>query len=688
MINDYALGSATAASPGIPLEEFRELADNQFAMAWYNRYQAWRIRQIPDVLRWGKILRYFHPRKLEDQWQDQFGVPLAKLSDSGGLDVTIWNYCRPIIEVYGSLLAGQKPLPFTIDVKAADTTSKAEIFRADAQEKVILREMDNQRIPLQFLDFVTSVVMFGIGYVFSWIDDKDRRLRTQAISWPGDILVQWGSDAYARGFEEGIESVIHTERIPIDTATRLYGDKFAPSWPDMTTRPDGTQELLPGGVAQLLKIWYRWAEGDDADDGNGQISGNHEQKIGYAVVCVTGTRDGAPVVLYREDDTGYPDIPFRWAARFQTPGEPPHKAAGVLDDIIGINTVYNERLSAFADLLNKFVYPKLQGKGWNINNVPRLDGGNVIPMTLQQELKLVQEIVSGGQQYFDSFLNRLERFMFTSSGLSQLMMGSVPPGETSGDALEQLLHASIGRLEVVRTPIQWAWLSLIQDIWVPLLYKYGEYQTKDLLTGKAKRVDMRTLFDRFSGLTWTWPDVTPRDALKAIQVAMELNERHLLSDESTMGRAAISSPVDELEKIRQDLQDPIRHPDTKRMTLEVQQMEAATQGGGGSGVKVALSGKLTQPETDAAAKMAGIQGVPSTAASTGPSNPAATVDMANKAGPQGSTMTPADNGRPLLPKMQPMVPARGGSVKNAAQGAAGGTPGVAQSKQLSRGLRK
>ncbi len=656
----YSAGGAVIGQYGIPLAEFQDLADANFAQSWKQRYMVARIQMVPDVSRWLRLLRFFHPRRLEDHWQDQFGMPLPKLYDSEGLSVFTANWCRPIIEVYGSLLAGQKPMPFSLDVKAMDSMIPSEVFRADAQGKLIDMELDNQKIPLHFLDFCVGVMMFGISYVWSWLDRDTRRLKTQTIQWPGDVLAQWGSNRYGSG-SEGLESVIMVERMPIDTARRIYpGTEFAPSWPDITFRPDTyNQMILPGGTTQILKSWWRWHDG-------------RKEQIGYSEVAYNGTNSGQPEVLFREDETGYPDIPLRWASRFHTPGEPPHRSAGVLDDIIGVNTEYNERLAAFSDILMKYVYPKLAGKGFNQLNVPVLNRlQNIIPLTQAQDLKIIQQIEQGGQSYFDSFLGRLENFMFTSAGLSRLVMGSMPPGETSGEALNNLLHSSIARLEVVRTPIQWAWLSLMQEIWVPLLYEYGEYDIPHHLTGKPNHVDLKMLFDTFSGFTWTWPDVTPRDALRAVQVAMELRNAGLLSDETAMERARVGSVVDELDKIKKDNQDPILHPDRVRLTKMVEMMsapqqQASTQGG----VKISLSGQLSPEEIQEAAQMAGVGGAAPQTAGGAEKMGAQVKDETRKAKAAGEAPTfENQNKRGGGVVAKPMA----GSEENARQGLQAGT---------------
>lgn len=625
---DAALFDSTGISPdggGLTLSDFSALENANFAQEWKARYQRLRVQMIPDTARWMRLLRYFHPRRLEDHWQDQFGIPLPKLADMDGLSVSIFNWCRIFIEVYGSLLAGQKPMPFNLDVRALDPKMKSEVFRADAQEKLFKMELENMQVPLHFLDFCTSVQLFGIGYAWTWIDEKSRRLGMQAIPWPGDVLPQWGSNRYGRG-GDALESVIITERLPVDTAQRLYPNtKFKNSSPELEIRPDGfTQMLLPSGTTQILKVFWR-PEGE---------------QVGYSEIAYDGTESGMPEVLYREDDSAYPDIPLRWSTHFQTPGEPPHKAAGVLDDIIGINTEYNERLSAFSDLLMKFVFPKLKGKGFNINNVPVLGrGDNVIPMTLQQDLSLIQEIVQGGQAYFDSWLGRVENFMLSSVGLSRLMLGAVPPGETSGEALNNLLHSSIARLEVVRTPIQWAWLSLFQEIQVPLLYKFGAYGITDPLTGKNKKVNLKVLFDRFGGFEWRWPDVTPRDALKAIQTAVDLRNAGLMSDETAMDRAQVGSVVDELDKIHENKKDDVTHANDVRLTALARQMTA---------------------QEKAVATAPGVG--PGTVAPSSPNDPSAVDNAALQIQAQ-SAPTKGNNDN---------LPADQGSAQNAAQGARGG----------------
>lgn len=539
---------------GLTLEEFDSLADANFAQEWSYRYTDGRRSLFPDISRWIRLVRFYHPRVMRDHWQDSLGNALDKLFQSRGLSVEIYNLCRPIIEVYASLLAGQKPLPFVIDVKSVDSRLRSELFRAESQEKVLVHEMMEQKIPLNFMDFCVSVVLFGIGYVMSWLDPTTKRLKTQTIPWPGDVVPQWGSDRYGRG-SDFLESIILAERVPLDYAARLYPNvDFVASIPDYNIRPEGNVDYrVPLGTTQVIKVWWRWKDSKD--------------RVGYSELAIDGTQDGSPKVLYRDDDSIYHDIPVRYSSRFQTPGEPPHKAAGVLDDIVGINTEYNEKLSALADLLDKITFPKMQGKGFTIGNVPRLaPDSNIYPMGFNQELKPIVEQVGNAAFTYETFFSRVENAIFTISGLSRLVMGSMPPGETSGEALQNLLHASISRLETIRTPIQAAWTSLFSEIWVPLIKKYYKDTVIDPVTDQPKKVDFKELFELYEGIDWIWPDVTPRDAIRQAEVAMNLGKGGWLSDETVMRRSQVPSVLDELEKIKQQKQDVILHPTDVRNT--------------------------------------------------------------------------------------------------------------------------
>lgn len=639
------------------LEEFEELSDNAFAEEWKLRYLQLRAQMIPDIARWLRLLRFFHPRKLEDHWQDQFGNPLPKLYRSEGLSVEIYNWCRPIIEVYGSLLAGQKPLPFSIDVPAANPEDEIARYRADAQEKIITAELYRQKIPLHFLDFCTSVVLFGIGYVCSWIDTNTGKLRTQALPWPGDVLPQWGSDRYGSG-SDGLESVIISERISLDTAKRLYPDaKFIDSGNTFADlRYDGVKTLFGPNTKSvlLLKIWWRWTDPDD---------GKNSEKIGYAVVAYNGVADQENSVLYRQDDSGYPDIPIRWSTRFSTPMEAPHRGAGVLDDIVGINTEYNEKLSAFADMIMKLVYTKYKAKGFPPGKAPRLSqDSNMYTLSFQQDIEQLQEQINNFP--FDNFLSRLETMMFTVSGLSRLMMGSLPPGDTSGEALSNLLHAAIGRLEGVRTPIMWAWMSLFDDIWVPLIREQYKVKGYDA-SGALKTFSLKDLFEDYSRSQFIWPDVTPRDQLRAMELAMNLNKSRLLSRESAMQRAQITSPVDEIDKIRRENMDPVTNPADFMQTIQAKMAEkeltAPPQQNQPPAVKVSLSGKLSPEEVASAAQEVGIQGAPPTAGQSG------SQSINKRAAQQTDTMRKTQANRtPTLDESNNLPVA--GSEENATQG--------------------
>lgn len=542
-------------------EEYNALDDAAFAEEWRYRYYMQRAEMVTEVARWLRLLRFFHPRNLVDHWQDSHGNALPKLAFSEGLSVEIYNWCRPIIEVYGSLLAGQKPYPFDIDVPPMDKTDELQRHLSDVQEKIIREELRNQKIPLHFMDFCVSVVLFGIGYVVSFMDSDTRRLKTQSIAWPGDVLPHWGSDRYGRG-GDGLESVIITERISLDTAERLYpGHDFLPILNDSSLRPDGLIQARPLSSTQILKVWWRWRE-----------KGMRKDRIGYAEIAFGAgdDRNDAPILLYRDDDTGYPDIPVRWASRFPTPGEAPHRSAGVLDDVVGINTEFNEKMSALSDHLMKLVYVKYKAKGFTTANAPRFSlFNNVIPMGLNQDLLPLLENINPAA--FEGFLRRQEDMMLTIAGLSRLVMGAIPPGsDTSGEALANLLHASISRLEVVRTPIQWCWTSLFDEIWVPLLRKWGKVSS--FSGGREKSVAVKELFDGFTHVEWIWPDVTPRDALRSAELALNQLRAGVLSRETTMKRGQVPSPQDEMQAIKEERQDIIASPEHVINTLRAEMM--------------------------------------------------------------------------------------------------------------------
>lgn len=588
------------------LEEFGALADNEFSQEWKSRYLQLRAQMIPDVARWLRLLHFFHPRRLEDHWQDQFGNPLPKLYRSEGLSVEIYNWCRPIIEVYGSLLAGQKPMPFILDVPPLDPEDIVGRYLADSQEKVLMAELYRQKVPLHFFDFCTSVVLFGIGYVCSWIDTNTGKLRTQALPWPGDVLPQWGSDRYGSG-ADSMESVIITERVSLDAARRLYPDtEFLGAARNIADlRYDGQPNVFGPNVDSilLLKIWWRW------NDDSGK------EQVGYAVVAFDGVAETQNSVLYRKDESGYPDIPVRWATRFNTPMEAPHRGAGVLDDIIGINTEYNEKLSALADMVMKLTYIKYKAKGFPQGKAPRLSqDSNMYALSFNQDIEAIAEQVNNVP--FDNFLSRLETMMFTISGLSRLMMGSLPPGGDSGEALQNLLHAAIGRLEGVRTPIMWAWMGLFDEIWVPLMR--DQYRVKGVDTaGKFKSYSLKQIFSSYNRCQFIWPDVTPRDQLRAMELAMNLHKSRLLSREGAMTRAQIASPIDEMDKIRRESADTIMNPQDVTLTANAEQAKLSYKMMVGQAqnpvlprpqVKVSLKGDLSPEEVQSAAQAEGIQG--------------------------------------------------------------------------------
>jgi hypothetical protein len=533
----------------IPRYSFAELDDEELGRQIKRRWMVRRTQMLPQIVMDMRLLRFIDPERIQDQWQNVWsGKPLAKMYHNAGLSVNQYNWTAPIIEALTGLIAGGKPRPYDLDLESEDSSSESGRLQADIAEKYCTRVYRKQRYQVTFLDGISGLWSLGRRWTQVTTNPETRMPEIRDL-WPGSVAAFWQHD------RRTIEQVITSTRMLPGEAAALYPDKkdeinAAVTGPYQTggasvSPNDSRSPLLASGVT-IMTCWYRTLD----------------NTIGQCVVLlndVTSGRDELPtIILSRDDDTGYTDIPLRCTPKFRVKDRNPDEAQGVLLGVAQLQTEYNEVMSAFHDMLWRAIYQRYKAK--NFVKPPKLlKGTNIYAMRGDQDILRLDEQVN--QVPVEAFINRLENMLIILPGLNKYFLNSAPPSETSGDSIVASINASITRIEPVRTNIQddetWLWEQVLEQAAAFGVVKddIGELPLRDVLGGPY-----------FVNIGWI--DVTPKDAVKAKQLALAGLKAGVISLETAQNEWRILSKTDEQRAILRERTDARWSPSAVQQTAQ------------------------------------------------------------------------------------------------------------------------
>jgi hypothetical protein len=496
-----------------------------------------------------RLMRYLDPELMSHHWQSWLtGEPLPKLKTTG-LSIELYYWPAAVVEALVGLLAGHKPTPYMTNVLPDDEDNELAVAEAQVTEDWLERERDAQDYAIVYQDLITDFCALGRSVRHVTIDPETRRIRTLAM-WPHNFTGFWQEDGRT------LEQAIVARNMTVGEAIAMYpGAKDAIERAAFrgnrgSTRR-GAEILMTGEQVQMLTCWYRLG------------TGYRGTAIGMAVILVGDTgadneelRPEGFALLDYDDDTGYPDIPFRVTPRMRIRDKSPEESFGALRMIAGPVTEFDETVSAYRDMIWRAIYQRYVATGFSFRNAPRLDRtiGGVIPIPrTDQKLQRLDEVINSLP--VDQVVNRQEELIIVLPGLNRYFLGSAPPSETSGEAISAAIHASITRLEPQRTNIGhdevWTY-----RMWVGLGRRYGEYE----VTG-GRKIALKSLLVPNPRIDLTWRDIRPREEIRAKQMALAAKQQGIISGDTARDEWLVGSKSGEVRKIRRERQDPFTNPD-------------------------------------------------------------------------------------------------------------------------------
>jgi hypothetical protein len=571
------------------------------------------------ILRDMRLLRWFDPEKLQDQWQNVWtGRPLSKLYHSSGLSVEIFNWTKPVIEALTGLMAGYKPMAYRINVPPEDPAAESDILQSDIIEKLVMRRAKAAGYNITYMDHVANVVSLGRGPKYTYWDADAGVPRTETL-WNGHIAAFWQTD------QRTLEQVVVAREMSAGEACSLYPEYEEEILASLVSPNAGYGSTLVHDedrraafhAVTILQLWYRL----------------DSKTIGTAPVLAgdkSGRSERGSLLLekYATKNSGYEDIPVRITPRFKIMDKTPDEATGALHDVAPLNTEYNEVFSAFRDMLWRAIYQRYKAKGFTFRNAPRLIPGTGIYALPRpdQDIARIEEIVNTVP--VEQFLNHLEEMIIIHPGLNRFFLGSAPPSETSGEAISAAIRSSITRLEPVRTNVG------EDELWMYRMW-LGFEEAFASASHAGYSISMDQIIEGKRDIDLKWADITPRESTKEKQLALAGRAAGVISDDTAMDAWDIVSKADEVRKIRRERQDPVMHPEhvsqTAAALLQVAQAKAAMRPqaqaapapGGGPGNPAAVgqeaartsAARATPPGTESDNSRDGAQSNPGAVAS-------------------------------------------------------------------------
>ena len=607
----------------IPRGSYESMDDEELGAEIKRLFVLKKADMAPRIALDMRLLRWWDPQKMSDTWQGLYtGKVIPKLYHNSGLATENVPWSGAVVEAMVGLLAGNKPMAYMYVIDPRDAASDADMLQADMVEKLLDRWVQETDYPLTYQDHVTNVVALGRSWKYITTDPDSLQTNAELL-WPGHVAAFWQTD------RRTLEQVIIERQLTLDEALRLYPlDDAKKAAIESAVRPPKTLGLSQStGVAgavpadrpyanvTILTHWYRIGEGKHG--GKRGQDGIWKPQIGMMAVLMynpsSGAGDMGSFVLFRDDDTGYEDIPAHCTPRMRVSDRDPDESFGVLMMMAGLHTQYNEVFSAFRDMLWRTIYARYVAKGFTFRNAPKIIPGSGIYALprVDQDFKRIEEAVNTVP--IEQFLTHLEELIIVMPGLNRFFLGSAPPSETSGESITAAINASVTRIEPVRTNVQsgeqWTYRQVL-----------SQHDTFHVYTFDGRTITAASLIEGIRHVNIHWRDVTPHDADKAKRTAMEAVQQGLMSHDTAMDEFdTIHSKPDERRKIMKERKDVVLSPQTVAATANaitqqaVAQAHQQTMANGGqnapsTGAKIVLSAKLTPDQEAQAAANAGLGG--------------------------------------------------------------------------------
>lgn len=482
------------------------------------------------------------------------------------------NYTRTTADKAVHLLLGQMPaiqvLPPGVD---EDARRKAE-----GMEALIYATWNRNEAPITLRRVAFNMTLLGTGIVYYWWDSKAKTFKFRSIApdnfyplYDGEEIVECVivsrrstrilQRQYPKQAKEITPDEQHDDSFDEDSWARqngASGSTYDPLSSGVATHQEGPRATPLGALTTVYDWFDKWGN-------HVRVMGEatHTQKLGYQ-------REGVPVIMFPHSMNGDEREPRT-----------------EIDEVIDLNLYLDDLLSDQANVIRKFARPTIIDKGSGVSpetvsNAIQREGG-ILPIRKDGEIMFLNW--EGTPPDFVNQYNRVLALIYDLSGKPPSAYGQLVSNQ-SGVATN-MAQSPVTASTEERTSIFGFGLRKLNAAILQLNEVFMKGEQIDVRGTKPTRAGVKTYtfyqamitgadIDGWRENTVRWPSALRTDDPVYVQneLAKMQSQPPAQSVYTTLENLGIEDSEMELDRIKEQLEDPRFHPDRLKTAVD-----AATQ---------------------------------------------------------------------------------------------------------------
>lgn len=450
-----------------------------------------------------------------DQWDKDEAPGASQKTD---------NYCSVIIDNLSSLLFDDSP---EINCPTDDPTDDILEMKAEMKEKLLWKVWKDNDYEVEFDAWAKQASLYGDGFlkgpfvqkinklgeVVSPDETGEWKISFQHIENPSTIRILFADSTYTKKL-----AFIHSDRIPLTKANRLYGKMAEARGIKIEASQNPQPEL--GGVTDesrtpMVNIEEYWDNKKTCIFINDQLLETYNHNWGF--------------------------VPLEYVKNNYVPNHPYGKSD--IEDVLDPQISHNRTNNDLANLLKWISGINMWGK--NLEGMQALVAGISRIYSLPDDGEIHTFEKNGDPYITNTYVQQRRSAIVEISGMSEALMSSSQVANSSGRALAMAFQGTIRKLNPRGKRFRVALQSLNRNI-LKLVEIYFP-ETKKFIDG-----DYRNEVH------------LPTTLLRNIIDTINKFQSGLISQDTAMREAGVAQPNLEKKLMKKDLTDPILGPQVAR----------------------------------------------------------------------------------------------------------------------------
>lgn len=466
-----------------------------------------------------------------DQWDHDEAPGASQKTD---------NYCAVIVDNLSSLLFDDAP---EIDCPTDDPSDELLEIKAELKEQLLWKVWKDNDFEVEFDEWSKIASAYGDGFMKGpWMEKVDAKGRVvspnQPGKWkirfahvenPGTIRLLFADSGYRK-----LYGFIHSDRIPLSRAMKLYGDAAQKKGIQITAQLNPVPSvagIMTETSIPLVNIEEYW------DDEKMCLFINDK------------------LLDYYFHDWGF--VPLQYVKNNHVPNYPYGKSD--IEDILDPQLSHNRTNNDLANLLKWISSVNLWGK--NLEGMQALVAGLSRIYSLPDDGEIHAFEKTGDPYITNTYTQQRRQAIVEISGVSEALLSSSQIANASGRALALAFQGTIRKLN----PRSKRFRTALKHLNTNILKLYEIYfpETKKIIEGDYRN-----------------EVYLPVTLLRNIIDTINKLQSGIISQDTAMREAGVAQPNMERRRMKADLMDPIIGPQIARQpSLLPRLSEGANQQG-------------------------------------------------------------------------------------------------------------